>query len=229
MYKQTITLSYNGNGASSGSVSSQPDTRYYNSYGNYSNPSFVLANNGFTRTGYNFTAWNLGVVGASVTLSASATAYAQWSIKNPFTVYAANWASSDNVWTTTYDVITKESDFVTIDNPYWGVESTYDYTYGRGTIAVKNASNYKTVTINWKQRDWSDYCAAEVYMGASSPGSENGSLYYNRNYTKWFDMSQTFELTNGAKTVYWTARAGSEDGKNDGGVHIAITSVVLNA
>lgn len=80
LYQQTITLSYNGNGATGGSVGNQTGTRYHNSAGNYSNPSFTLASNGFTRSGYNFNGWNLGAVGASITLSANATAYAQWSM-----------------------------------------------------------------------------------------------------------------------------------------------------
>ncbi len=78
LYQQTITLSYNGNGSTSGSVTAQTGTRYHNSAGNYSNPSFTLASNGFTRIDYTFNGWNLGAVGATITLSASTTAYAQW-------------------------------------------------------------------------------------------------------------------------------------------------------
>ncbi|MCD7864043.1 MAG: InlB B-repeat-containing protein [Lachnospiraceae bacterium] len=84
-YSCTITLSYNGNSATSGSTSSQTDTRYYNSAGNYSNPTFTLASNGFTRSCYSFSKWASGsasgtqyAVGASVTLSANTTFYAIW-------------------------------------------------------------------------------------------------------------------------------------------------------
>ena len=78
LYSQTIYLYYNGNSATSGAVSTQSGTRYYNAYGNYSNPTFTLASNGYSRTNYRFTGWNLGAVGATVTLSVSTTAYAQW-------------------------------------------------------------------------------------------------------------------------------------------------------
>lgn len=78
LYEQTIYLYYNGNGSTSGSVSTQSGTRYYNAYGNTSNPSFTLASNGFSRTDYGFTGWNLGAVGATITLSSNTTAYAQW-------------------------------------------------------------------------------------------------------------------------------------------------------
>lgn len=85
-YSQTITLSYNGNGANSGSTSNQTGTRYWNSR-SYSNPSFVLRNNGFSRTNYAFQRWAMGSTGgtqynagASVTLSANTTFYAIWAI-----------------------------------------------------------------------------------------------------------------------------------------------------
>ena len=80
LYQQTITLSYNGNGATSGSVTAQTGTRYHNSAGNYSNPTFALAGNGYARSGYSFTGWNLGAAGASITLDVNATAYAQWTM-----------------------------------------------------------------------------------------------------------------------------------------------------
>ncbi len=81
-YSQAITLSYNGNGASGGSVATQSGTRYWNS-GNVANPTFTLQANGFTRSGYNFTAWALNggtqyAAGTSVSLAASATMYAVW-------------------------------------------------------------------------------------------------------------------------------------------------------
>ena len=78
LYEQTIYLYYNGNGSTSGSVSTQSGTRYYNAYGNTSNPTFKLASNGYSRSNYTFTGWDLGAVGTNVTLSSSKTAYAQW-------------------------------------------------------------------------------------------------------------------------------------------------------
>lgn len=85
MYQQTITVSYAGNGATSGSTAAQTGTRYYNSNGNVVNPKFTLSANGFAKTGYSFTKWALGsaggtqyAAGASVTLSANTTFYALW-------------------------------------------------------------------------------------------------------------------------------------------------------
>lgn len=81
LYQQTIYLYYNGNGSASGSVSTQSGTRYYSEGSGNSgtvNPSFKLASNGYSRSGYTFTGWNLGAVGATITLSSNTTAYAQW-------------------------------------------------------------------------------------------------------------------------------------------------------
>lgn len=85
VFKQTITLSYNGNSSTSGSVSSQSGYKYYNN-GNITNPSFSIAANGFARTNYSFIAWALGSTGgarygagATITLDASNTLFAVWS------------------------------------------------------------------------------------------------------------------------------------------------------
>ena len=85
LYSATITLSYNGNGNSSGSTSSQTGTRYYNAYGNYTNPSFTLASCGFAKSGHTFLNWAQGsatgtakAAGTSVTLTANTTFYAVW-------------------------------------------------------------------------------------------------------------------------------------------------------
>lgn len=90
-YSRTITLSYNGNGATGGSTAAQTGTRYYNS-GNYSNPSFTLRSNGFSRTNGTFTDWAIGSVngtkysvGAKVTLSSNETFYAKWTIRSSST------------------------------------------------------------------------------------------------------------------------------------------------
>lgn len=85
-YSQTITLSYNGNGNTGGSTASQTGARYYNT-GNYSNPSFTLATNGFSKTNYAFQKWaqesasgTQYSAGASVTLSANTIFYAVWKV-----------------------------------------------------------------------------------------------------------------------------------------------------
>lgn len=109
LYQRTITLSYNGNGNTGGSTSSQTGTRYYNSYGNYKNPSFTLSTNGYTRTAYAFTKWALGstdggkyAAGASVTLSEDTIFYALWKqtiLLHNVTAYGAYTTGKYGAWT----------------------------------------------------------------------------------------------------------------------------------
>lgn len=101
LYQKTIYLYYNGNGATSGSVATQSGTRYHNSAGNYSNPSFTVSGNGFSRTGYAFAGyWMLDSgssywVGNTITISYDQTLYAQW-VANAFYVVNAGALVSGN-------------------------------------------------------------------------------------------------------------------------------------
>lgn len=116
LYQQTITLSYNGNGSTSGSVSSHTGTRYYNAYGTYSNPSFTLKSNGFSKTDYTFSKWAIGstsgtqyAAGASVTLSANTTFYAIWErTSNP--VYWYNGSSYGSGYPSNWTVTATDVD-----------------------------------------------------------------------------------------------------------------------
>lgn len=100
-YAQTITLSYNGNGATGGSTAAQTGTRYFNS-GNYSNPRFTLRSNGFSRTNYTFTKWAMGSAsgtqysaGASVTLSTNTTFYSVWKLQSVSSPSSLNIGNAD--------------------------------------------------------------------------------------------------------------------------------------
>ena len=84
VYRQTVTVSYNGNGATGGSTAAQTGYRYYNNT-NIVNPSFTLRSNGFSRTNYKFVNWRQGSTsgtarnpGTSLTLSSNTTFYAAW-------------------------------------------------------------------------------------------------------------------------------------------------------
>ncbi len=85
MYQQIITLSYNGNGATGGSVAAQTGIRYYNSNGAVINPTFTVSANAFSRTGYIFQHWRLngttGTVytpGGTIAPGANSILYAEW-------------------------------------------------------------------------------------------------------------------------------------------------------
>lgn len=86
LYQKSITLSYNGNGSTSGSVSSQSGTAYA-APGGYIWPSFSIKSNGFSRSNYTFMRWGLNgsggtqyTAGATISLSSNATMYACWAV-----------------------------------------------------------------------------------------------------------------------------------------------------
>lgn len=84
VYQKTVTASFDGNGAESGSVPALTGTAYYNSAGNTLNPAFQMPGNGFSRNGHTWSGWLQGstgitrVAGESVTLSADTIFSAQW-------------------------------------------------------------------------------------------------------------------------------------------------------
>lgn len=87
VFSRTLTLSYNGNGATSGSVASQTGTQYYNN-GYYLNPAITTRANGYARTDYNFNYWYNGATtvaaGNPITISSDFILYAHWTLSyNP--------------------------------------------------------------------------------------------------------------------------------------------------
>lgn len=77
VFKRTLTATFNGNGATGGSVASVSGTQYYNN-GTTLDPTITLPANGFTKTNYMFTKWDLGDPGITIVLTADTTITAQW-------------------------------------------------------------------------------------------------------------------------------------------------------
>lgn len=86
-YQKTVTLSYNGNGNTSGSTSSHSATAYRNYAGTIVNASFTLKSSEFTKTSHAFSKWAQGsasgtqyAAGATVGISSNTTFYAVWTL-----------------------------------------------------------------------------------------------------------------------------------------------------
>lgn len=181
-YYQTITLSYNGNGSTSGSTAAQTGTRYWNT-GNISNPSFTLRSNGFSRSGYTFSKWAFGntggtqyAAGASITLSTSTVMYAVW--------------IADSV------VVTGNSNYLTVTGDMrCGVWYRYGDDDDTSTITV-NYSGYAKVTIVFEielnQVDAGDYGRVSI----------NGVSVIDTNSSKYPDFVQG---GNGHDVYHYTA------------------------
>ena len=160
LYQRTITLSYDGNGSTGGSVDAQSGIRYWNSAGNYANPSFVLTSNGFSKTNYLFIGWDLGSVGAVITLAQNTTARAQWLFNTISTsVSHGDTSSEEESWRTgtfgTFDgldgikTLTVSVDYtITCDNNWGGNAAKIYLTVGNNTQLVFDRAQ-------WASDSWS--------------------------------------------------------------------------
>ena len=150
VFRQTITLSYNGNGNTGGSTASQSGTRYYNN-GNVANPSFVLRTNGFTRTSYGFQNWAMGSTsgtryssGASVTLATSTTFFAMWKLTS---------------------IPTSAANSLNIGDPYWQADRKDE----RKTIGPYDMTGVNTLTFDLSVKA-AHGTTTNVWVGLSSNG-----------------------------------------------------------
>lgn len=91
VFEQSVTLSYNNNGGT-GNMNSETKPRYYNN-GVVANAEFVVKQNTFQRTSYNFSNWRLDNASSGtvyrpndpISLSKNGTLYAVWTyVGNPF-------------------------------------------------------------------------------------------------------------------------------------------------
>lgn len=156
LYSQTITLSYNGNGSTSGSVASQTGTRYYSGYGNTINPSFILAANGFSRTDYNFDGWDLGAAGTTITLTSNATAIAQWKYDVKY-VYQNGTLASD----VTNNGFTNSGGYL-----HLGVGADNDDSASaEGKIQNIDFTNYNKLEIILEYKNYVNYGSSETCYG----------------------------------------------------------------
>lgn len=138
VFEKVITLTYDGNGATGGSTSSPDPVHIYYNNGNKTEAEFTLAANGFTKTDYNFSGWDLGAAGTTIKLSESATAKAQWTIVSSKTVYTATHTNATNSSEVTTSVTKRDTTHVTsITNPVMS-------DYATNTTKTKTA----TITIN---------------------------------------------------------------------------------
>ena len=207
-YAQTITLSYNGNGATGGSTASQSGTRYFNS-GNYSNPSFSLRSSGFSRTYYNFVNWRMGSTsgtaynaGASVTLSTNTTFYASWtartvskSVSKDLTTAINNWARCRTLFEYGVTFVSNPSISITGHN-----EQTVKSTYKTYALLVSTA---QTGGGSWNIKATASGTAYES-SSASGIGTAKGqftaSIENWQGGSKYVSFGRTFKSV---PTVNW--------------------------
>lgn len=195
VFKQDITLTYDGNSADSGSITAQTGIRYYNN-GSVNNPTFVLAENEFDRTNSTFIDWAQDSVdgtrcsvGDTVTLSEDTTFYAKWSVSVDISVSATDVELHVAPNTETGTLVA-----ITLSPTHGGVISgvvTYIATDGVWTGSGHPAS-------------------ATMYI-TSNPEGINTSIYGSWNGVEE-DISASAQITNAPNvSIIWTLSSGEEN------------------
>ena len=174
LYSRTATISYNGNGANSGSTTSTTATQYYNT-GNISSAvalNMTVATSGFTRKGCSFNGWGTSAsattvfaeVGSTVTFpltawasTSTATLYAIWSC---MTVSASAKSLTYNGTTTSNGTAQSCATTFTVSGP-----SSYTVTYSTSSTGTFGSTaptltNVGSTTVYYKVAA-TDYTAYE--------------------------------------------------------------------
>lgn len=211
LYQTTITLSYNGNGATSGSTAAQTGTRYWNSAGNYGNPSFTLRSSGFAKTSYSFTKWAMGsasgtqyAAGVSVTLNANTVFYAIWEVAR-LSVYTNGTRNisltgiNDVVWGSSYFQLgmsgsnngivysTSKIDLTPYTTLYVRMRSIIN---GTGSMVIFGISNDQGDNDNLVAGTWTAY-GNNGYVDYNGTYSVNVSSYNSSYYLKFKNYNAT--------------------------------------
>lgn len=105
VFSKDVTLSYNGNGSTSGSITSQSAKKYYNNK-NVKKATFTLSDNknGFKKDDYAFVGWTESSisgtqykVGSKVELEQDTTFYARWLVVNVTVISNTTFSTSGHI------------------------------------------------------------------------------------------------------------------------------------
>ena len=222
-YSRTLTISYDGNGATSGSVSNSTATQYYNSgYASSGSnvgakvnaPEFTLRANGFSRTYYTFNKWAAG--------STNGNLYAAGGKFSSF-VPAVNGATTYTMYAKWTDT-TKPSVTVTAkdyDNTSTVLKSAQTFT-ADGTFTVNSKWINKYVTFNFQSSDaQSGIKNIKWYKNETKSATDTGNTYQSDvdTFTSGFGSINKAFTASGYRKGKWVVTY------NDGNV-ITITVVV---
>lgn len=177
-----ICLSFDGNGATGGSVNSQWAWRMLTTYagGNIDRPaSFVLPDNGFAKTNHSFTGWNKGAVGATIEVWENTTVYAQWQLV-PLTLF-------DNGTLRSGDSFHPYSTWDNADNDDTALREA---SCGNTLYAYGRTSNYDRYSIAGgifaQAIDLSGFTKLRVTLNSASIVSSNNSRWFVGLRNNWF-------------------------------------------
>ena len=246
-YRRTITVNYNGNGAS-GTTTASTAYQYYNSYGTArSTPSVTLASENYTDpSGYSFYQWGTSSTATSGTAADavyqgynpaynattySTTLYAIWT--RSITFYSGTAKGTTNSVTQYYrsGASAVTSPAITAPNTSWtaygwwtGTTASYSRNVAASTSFTPTATAYyatfsRTVTVNYGANG-----------GSGSTTASTGTQYYN-SYGAISTPSITlasngFTAPAGKKFYQWGTATSSTSGYSAGAAYTALSPAV---
>lgn len=233
LYSRNVIVSYNGNGATSGSTASETKTQYYNRPGSKStSPEFTVAANGFTKTGYAFTNWTNG--STTYAPGAKITPFTDQNVVSPFTL-TAQWSQNHSTiklgtMTNVTKVEYKEGESGTykeLTTAGFSAKSNTKY-YFKATLAT--VSGYTITFTNftssgWFTTDTSNPSSAHSFttggqtytINASASKVQNTAtikrgditnvtkVYYSTDKTNWVELTTTGFTAKSNTSYYFKA------------------------
>ena len=185
VYERDITIAYNANGGT-GTTTSTIEKQYYNSgYGNsagtannganVSTPSFTLATNKFTRTGYNFSKW-----------ANSSTSETQYEAGTTYTGFTPAVDSSETT-KTMYAIWSEKTATLTYNANGHGIAPsnvTMKYTTETNAASAITATNYRFDGWNTKADGTGTAYAAGAQVKAANVIPSSTTLYAQWTYNE---------------------------------------------
>ena len=230
LYSRNVTVSYNGNGATSGSTASETKTQYYNRPGSKAtSPEFTVATNGFTKTGYAFTNWTNG--STTYAPGAKITPFTDQNVVTPFTL-TAQWSQNKSTiklgtMTNITKVEYKEGEngtYKELTTAGFAANSNTDY-YFKATLAT--ASGYTITFTNFTGwfTDSANPSSAHKFTAGGQTYTVNAiaskvqntatikrgditnvtKVYYSTDKTNWVELTTTGFTANSNTSYYFKA------------------------
>ena len=230
LYSRNVTVSYNGNGATSGSTASETKTQYYNRPGSKAtSPEFTVAANGFTKTGYAFTNWTNG--STSYAPGAKITPFTDQNVVTPFTLTAQWSQNKSTIKLGTMTNVTKveykegaNGTYKELTTAGFAANSNTDY-YFKATLAT--ASGYTITFTNFTGwfTDSANPSSAHRFTAGGQTYTVNAiaskvqntatikrgditnvtKVYYSTDKTNWVELTTTGFTANSNTNYYFKA------------------------
>ena len=185
-----VTVSYHGNGATSGSVTSETKHRYRSASGNYKNPVFTIKSNGYAKACYKFSKWGTSTTGGTIYTAGQANV----SLTSNLSLYALWTPVTTQIWTGTIE------QYGSTDTPMPVVVGTFDLT------------DFSSMKLVLKMKNPNLSGTVIIYINGSKV-KEYKHLQFSENTD--VTTLEPVDIRNYGKNCYITITRGGHDGKTE--------------